>query len=173
VVRTARTGLLAAALLAAAAGCGDGPATAPPPEDVAAVGDEVAILRKFPASSSGGYAAAANEVHRDAASFAAAWKKASAHLAPPPAAPPVDFATEMVALAALGRKPNAGWGVEIVGLRRTDAGLRILYAVREPAAGEMSATVLTNPWHAVVVPREDGPVEWALYTPPGAPPKAK
>ena len=166
--RTLRAAL-AALLLIAAAGCREEKAApTAATDDAAAVGDEVSILRKFPPSASGGYAAPAQEVHRDAASFASAWKKANAHLAPIPAVPPVDFAKEMVALVALGQKPNGGWSVEIVGLRRTESALRILYSVRAPAPGAMSAAVITHPWHAVVLTRDEGPIEWSEYSPPGA-----
>jgi hypothetical protein len=163
VTRTVRAAT-AAILLFAVAGCREETTTSPAATgDAAEVGDEVSILRKFPPSASGGYAAAAQEIHRDAASFAAAWKKANAHLAPIPAPPAVDFAKEMVALVALGQKTNGGWSVEIVGLRKTESGLRVLYAVRQPAPGAMTAAVMTNPWHAVVLMRHDGAVEWSKY----------
>lgn len=171
-VTAAARAALAALLLLAAAGCGD-EAAAPSPTsgaDPAAVGDELSILRKFPPSASGGYAAPAQEIHRDAASFATAWKKANAHMAPVPPPPAVDFSKEMVALVALGQKPNSGFSVEIVGIRRTESSLRILFAAREPAAGTMSAAVMTNPWHAVVLTRDDGPIEWTPYAPPGPAP---
>ena len=172
-VTAAARAALVAILLLAAAGCrDDAAAPAPAPgADPAAVGDEISILRKFPPSASGGYAAPAQEIHRDSASFATAWKRANAHMAPVPAAPAVDFSKEMVALVALGQKPNSGFTVEIVGIRRTESALRILFAAREPAPGTMSAAVMTNPWHAVVLPRDDGPIEWTPYAAPGATPK--
>ena len=169
-VTAAARAALGLLLLFAAAGCREEAAAPTTGPDPAEVGDELAILRKFPPSASGGYAAPAQEIHRDAASFASAWKKANAHIAPIPATPAVDFSKEMVALVALGQKPNSGFSVEIVGIRRTESSLRILFAAREPAAGTMSAAVMTNPWHAVVLPRDDGPIEWTAYAPPGAAP---
>lgn len=166
-----RAGRFAAAVLAAAlaaAGCGDDAAPVNP-GDAATTGDEVGVLRGFPPSTSGGYATPAQEVLRDAPAWAAAWKRANAHMAPVPAAPEVDFGKEMVALAALGERRSAGYGVEIVGARRSEGKLRVLYAVHEPPAGTVSAAVMTNPWHAVVLPRTDDPVEWVRYAPPGAP----
>jgi len=163
---------MAAAILAAAlaaSGCRED-AAPPVAEAETTAGDEVGILRAFPPSASGGIEAAAQEVLRDAPSWAAAWKRANAHMAPVPSAPEVDFAKEMVALAALGQKPSAGFGVEIVGVRRAEGKVRILYAVSEPPPGGMSATVLTNPWHAVVLARTDDPVEWVRYEPPASPP---
>jgi hypothetical protein len=166
---------LAVALAASlsASGCGEEPG--PEPASGAPAGEEVGVLRAFPPSPSGGYATASQEVLRDPAAWAAAWKRANAHQAPVPAAPAVDFGKEMVALAALGERPSAGFGIEIVGARREGGSLRILYSVTEPAPGGMSATVMTQPWHAVVLPRSDGPVEWVKYaaptTAPPTPPK--
>jgi protease stability complex PrcB-like protein len=164
--------LLAAAI--AAAGCREEPAPPAPsaPEEDATAGEEVGILRAFPPSTSGGHAAPAREILRDAPSWAAAWKRANAHMAPIPAAPEVDFSKEMVALAALGEKPSAGFGVEIVGARLAEGKLRILYAEHEAPPGGMAATVITHPWHAVVIARTDDPVEWVRYAAPTpAPPK--
>jgi hypothetical protein len=170
VVNRAAAAFLAAAL--AVAGCAEEAGTEGTGTGVTA-GDEVAILRAFPPSTSGGYDAEAREVHRDAPSWAEAWKRANAHMAPVPAAPAVDFSKEMVALAALGRKPSAGYGVEIVGVRKAGGKVRILFALHEPPPGAMAATVLTNPWHAVVLPRGDEPVEWVRYEAPSAPPPGK
>jgi len=164
-----RTLLLAVAAAAVAAGCSKEAAVEGPP--TATGGDEVAILRSFPASPSGEIRTETKAVLRDAKAWAVTWALASAHLAPLPRAPAVDFAKEMVAVAALGEKPTAGWSVQIVGARMAEGRLRILYAVHEPSAAEAAAKVVTRPWHAVVLPASDLPVEWVVYTPPARPAK--
>jgi hypothetical protein len=159
-----RAAALAAAL--ALAGCGE-KAPAPPAGTPAGEEDAAAILRKFPAATSGGFAEPARTVIRDAAAWEAAWKKGNAHRSPVPKAPPVDFAKEMVAVAALGTKPTGGWSVEIVGARVESGGLKILWAERGPGDGP-AAAVITEPWHAVVLHRSDLPVEWVAYVAPTA-----
>ena len=56
-----------------------------------------------------------------------------------------------------------------MGLRKTDSALRVLYSVRAPAPDAMTAAVITHPWHAVVLTRDEGAIEWTEYSPPGAP----
>jgi hypothetical protein len=129
-------------------------------------GGEGSILRKFPQSGNGGLVQPTRTVVRDGVVWADLWAKANAHLAPVPKAPAVDFTKEMVAFAALGQRPSAGWSVEVVGVREEGGKLRLLVAEREPAKGSMSATVMTAPWHAVVIAKSDLPVEWARYEAP-------
>jgi len=167
VTRSGASLLLALLLAAASPGCskaeepaaGDGAAGEIP-------GDEVHLVRTFPPSTSGGLPAPARTVVRDAAAWAALWAKANANMAPVPKEPAVDFAKEMVAVAALGERRSAGYSVEIVGARRDAGTIRILVAEREPPAGAVVAQVITAPWHAVVLPRSDDPVLWEKYEAP-------
>jgi hypothetical protein len=167
-----RAAFLGAALLAALLpACRDEAAEDgedPPAAEAGKDGAEVAPVRKFPAAPSGGLREPARMVITDPVVWEATWAKANSHLAPVPKAPRVDFAKEMVALAALGEKPTAGWSVEIVGARREGGRLRILYAERGPPKDAVAAAVITRPWHAVVLPRETLPAEWVPYQAPGA-----
>ena len=165
----------AAALLAAALGlgaCGDSEEAAGAGAGAGVPGEgENVLVRAFPPGVSGGYATAAREVIRGAPQWAEAWKRANSHMAPVPRAPAVDFTKEMVALAALGEKPSGGHGIEIVAAWRTGGKLRILVATRAPAEGQASIAMMTRPWHAVVLPKSDEPVEWADHAPPAPPRK--
>lgn len=165
-VRRAAAWLAILAALLPSAGCGD-EVEAPAGDRVEDRGEVIGILRAFPASTSGGLRAEARTVVRDGKAWEELWQRANAHLAPVPKAPAVDFGKEMVAVAALGERKRAGASVEIVGVRLVEGTLRILYAAREPAAGEMAAEVLTQPWHAVVLPASGAPVEWVAWTAPG------
>lgn len=136
------------------------------PESEAEAGDEVPFLRTFPASTSGGPEAARRSVIRDATGWADLWAKSNAHIAPVPKAPAVDFSKEVVAFAALGQKPTAGFSIEIVGARKEYGKLVLLVAERAPAAGAPAAAVVTSPWHAVVLEKSDLPMEWRAYDPP-------
>ena len=133
--------------------------------------DEGAILRRFPASTTGGPEQPARSILRDASAWSDAWAKANAHVTPTPKAPTVDFEKGMVALAAMGRKSTAGYSVEIVGAREEGGKLLVLFVEREPAKEAVLATVVTAPWHAVVVTRSDLPVEWRKYEAPRVPAK--
>jgi len=130
-------------------------------------GEEVEFLRTFPASPSGGLRTETREVVKDAEAWSRTWRKANEHLAPVPDAPKVDFGKGMVAVLGIGERKTGGWSTEIVGARRVDGKLRLLYAVRAPAEGAAAAQAITRPWHAVVLPRSDDPVEWVEYRAPG------
>lgn len=170
-VRRGAIGTALACALAAAAGCSKEEPAAPPARDGVVVtdirpeGEEVPFLRAFPGTPNGGIREETRAVIRDAKAWEETWARASLHLGPPPKPPAVDFAKEMPVIAALGEKPTGGWSVEIVGARKVGGRLRILYAVREPGPGEVAAQVVTRPWHAVVLPASDLPVEWARYEP--------
>ncbi len=126
-------------------------------------GAEVAILRTFPASPSGGLRAETKAVVKDGKAWEEIWAKANEHLAPVPKAPTVDFGKEMVAVYGCGERKTGGWSAEVVGARKLEGKLRILYAVRAPAKDAVTTQALTMPWHAVVLPRSEEPVEWAEY----------
>lgn len=159
-----RAAVLAAALVLS--GCGE-KAPAPAAGTEAGEEDAAAILREFPAETSGGFTEPTRAVLRDAAAWEAAWRKGNAHRSPVPKAPAIDFAKEMVAVAALGTKPTGGWSVEIVGARVEGGGLKVLWAERGPGDGPAAAAI-THPWHAVVLHRSDLPVEWVAYVPKSA-----
>ncbi len=161
--------LVTAALLATAAlsaGCAEEKADPKAPPETQ--GEELALGRSYPAQSSGGIRKPVKTVVRDAASLESLWKRANAHMTPLPKAPTLDFEKQMLALVSLGDKPTGGWSVEIVGARAVGDTTLIMVAERAPAEDAVTTQALTQPWHAVILPRRDGPVEWPEYVPPGS-----
>ena len=76
------------------------------------------------------------------------------------ARPAVDFTKEMVVGVFMGSRPSAGFNVEIVGTRLEGGTLFVQYRETKPAAGMMTAQILTSPYHLVSVPRVDGDVKF-------------
>jgi hypothetical protein len=75
-------------------------------------------------------------------------------------APKVDFGSEMVVGVFMGSRPTAGFGVELVGTREDGGALIVQYRETAPGAGQMTAQVLTSPYHLVSIPRRDGDVKF-------------
>jgi hypothetical protein len=94
------------------------------------------------------------------------WERYREPLAGGPAAgsPAVDFATEMVIVVAMGRRPTGGYSIEVDSVVSSDASL--LVAVTETAPGRtcMTTQAFTAPAAAVRVPRFEGPVRFAEAT---------
>ena len=97
-------------------------------------------------------------VIRDAMSWAAFWKEALNNRTPEAAVPPVDFAREMVIVAAMGRRGTGGYGISIEGAYHAPG--RIVVAVRQtsPPAGAMTVQVFTAPVDVVRVQRSAEPI---------------
>jgi len=73
-------------------------------------------------------------------------------------APPVDFASRMVAAVFQGQRSSAGFEAAIVGARADGDMLAVEVDERPPAAGRVVAHVLVSPFHIVSLPRFDGEV---------------
>ena len=101
-------------------------------------------------------------VARTEAEWSALWK---AHGGTQPI-PVVDFSTSIVAAVFLGTQPTAGFSVEIVGTRRDADTLTIEYIERRPGRGDITAQVITSPFHIVELPRHDGAVRFEKRPPP-------
>ena len=76
------------------------------------------------------------------------------------ARPNVDFTKEMVVGVFMGSRPTAGFGVEITGTRQESGALIVEYRETKPGAGQVTAQILTSPYHLVSVPRVDGDVKF-------------
>ena len=88
------------------------------------------------------------------------WKALWNDHAPTEKLPTVDFAKNMVVGVFLGTKPSAGHDVEITAVRHQGKDLVVEYVQKQPAAGTMTAQILTEPYHLVSVPNHDGPVRF-------------
>jgi hypothetical protein len=86
------------------------------------------------------------------------WSKLWREHAGNKAEPRVDFTSRTVLAVFLGTRSSAGYGVEITGTRAEGNGLVVLWREHRPAAGVMTAQVLTSPAHLVTVPKVAGPI---------------
>lgn len=93
----------------------------------------------------------------------ALWQRHVAGVEPRRGLPPVDFSREMVAAVFMGEQPTSGGTAEVVGA--TQEGGSLVVRIRQvPApAGGVGLSVLTQPFHLVLIPRSELPVkfEWA------------
>jgi hypothetical protein len=94
-------------------------------------------------------------VIRDSVAWRRLWEQINRPFVPPPALPPIDFAREMIVVAALGVRPNAGYDVVIEGAQVDSAGIQISVRVATPASGCPTAAVMTQPIDLARVPVSD------------------
>lgn len=97
-------------------------------------------------------------VIRDGEAWDALWEELAGRIAPRPEAPAVDFTTHMVVAAAMGQQTSGGYAISVEAVAERGDTLYALVQETTPGAGCLTATVLTAPAAAVVVPRHDGPV---------------
>ena len=74
--------------------------------------------------------------------------------------PAVDFSTDMVVALFMGTQPTGGFSVEIVATRREADALIIEYVEGRPGRRDVTAQVLTSPFHIVKLPKHDGPIRF-------------
>lgn len=101
-----------------------------------------------------------NFVVRDSAAWRQLWQRINKPFIPSPALPPVDFAREMVVVAALGARPSAGYDVTIASVDRASEGIEVSVRTRAPAAGCPVEAVVTQPVDLARVPFTAGPVRF-------------
>jgi len=75
--------------------------------------------------------------------------------------PNVDFGSQMVLAVFLGEKPSSGYAVTILDAAERDGNLVVDVEVSVPPAGMSELTILTYPYHMVMVPQTEGRVEFA------------
>ncbi len=111
-------------------------------------------LREVSRGEQSNVEASKQAVSRTAAQFATMWKE---HNWESPA-PRIDFAKEMAVAVFLGTQQTAGVTVQITEVApKATGGVVIRYRVTRPATGQVSAQVLTFPYHIVAAPAHDGP----------------
>jgi PrcB C-terminal len=69
--------------------------------------------------------------------------------------PSVDFSKEMVVGLFMGSRPNAGFSTAVVSATAGNGALIVRYTETMPAAGSVSAQILTFPFHLVAIPKAD------------------
>ncbi|HEY3379544.1 MAG TPA: protease complex subunit PrcB family protein, partial [Armatimonadota bacterium] len=80
--------------------------------------------------------------------------------------PDVDFSQQTVLVALMGQQQTAGYAIRISDVRAT--GQQVVAYVMEtrPAPGAVTAQMITNPYHMVVVPKITQPVVIVLNDKP-------
>src|SRR5262249_28619275 len=99
-------------------------------------------------------------VIRDSVAWRRLWEQINRPFVPQPALPTIDFAREMIVVAALGSRPNAGYDVVIQGAEADSAGIEISVRVASPASGCPTSAVVTQPIDLARVPASDQPVRF-------------
>jgi type IV pilus biogenesis protein CpaD/CtpE len=159
---------LAVAMLAGCTPTPEARTDATSPEARTTMAQEPIALRRFPEAvlgafrSGSGIEAPTREAVRDAQAWRDAWSRLTSRSGPPRAAPEVDFAREMVLVAAMGQRRSGGYAVRIESVR--EEGGELVASVVETSPGPRCGVTmaLTAPADAVVVTRSTLPVRWAV-----------
>jgi hypothetical protein len=163
------TRLLFLLTLVIAPGCapaGETQTDAAAPEARTTMSQEVSMLRRFPEEVQGalrvnsGMETTTREAIRDRGEWDRLWSRLNARGGRPITRPEVDFAREMVLVAAMGRRRTGGYIVRIESAR-TEGG-EVVATVVETSPGPRcgAITMATAPADAVVVTRSTLPVRW-------------
>jgi protease stability complex PrcB-like protein len=106
-----------------------------------------------------GFDQPAQLVIRDAGGWAAFWDQLYRNQTTRPALPAVDFAQQMVVVAAMGTRNAGGYSIAV---EQVSFGSEVLVDVLERSPGRTCGVsqALTQPVDAVVVPSSDAPVRF-------------
>jgi hypothetical protein len=96
---------------------------------------------------------------RDAATWLGTWASIS-NSVPSQPAPNVNFATQMVVVAALGERTSGGYTIRVDSALRTTDGLTIWIGTVSAGAHCGTVTMLTQPVDIASLPRVDGAVRF-------------
>ncbi len=127
-----------------------------------AVADEKAKTVPIVEQWSGAYSAqdaASRVVVRDTEGWKQLWQAMHGRRSPMPEVPQVDFRKHMAIGVFMGTKPSGGYSVSITRVVQNE---KTAVSVREqsPRPGDMVTMALTAPYHVVVVPRSEEPIEF-------------
>jgi len=99
-------------------------------------------------------------VVRDSRQWGEYWRRINSPFFPPPAQPPIDFAREMVVVAALGRRPSLGYDIVIDSAARDSAGIAVYLRRSNPGARCPLPAALTQPVDLARMPASDLPLRF-------------
>ena len=111
-------------------------------------------------AASSGFGESDRFVVRDSVHWARVWDTAFARQAPVPPLPAVDFATEMVVVAALGTRPSGGYDIVIEGMASEAGGAAVLVATTAPGDDCFTTAAITEPVVMVRVGTVAGPIRF-------------
>lgn len=164
-----RSALAFSLLLAPVAACNLSLASSGVPDDAAQITLPAESNEKLsdalgPYRHYSGYNERERLVIRTAPDWATAWDKVVALVMPKPPVPAVDFASDMVILAAMGTRPTGGYGIEITSVLGSQTGLYVRVRETSPGGNCGVTAALTAPVTAVIVPAFPGPVHFVEET---------
>jgi hypothetical protein len=111
-------------------------------------------------ANSSGFNTPERFVVRNGSQWASVWQTAFALQTPVPPRPAVDFATEMVVVAALGARPSGGYGITIDDLVAEGGGLTVFVTATSPGRTCFTTQAFTQPVEMVRVRAVPGPVSF-------------
>jgi len=111
-------------------------------------------------STFSGYTDSVQLVVRDSATWRTAWQTIHRPFIPPPPVPPVDFAREMVLVAALGTRSSEGYEIVFENVREDSGGIEVAVRVSEPARGCPVGATMTQPVDLARIPASARPVRF-------------
>jgi hypothetical protein len=100
----------------------------------------------------------------NAQEWAVAWATIYAPLTPTPPLPEIDFATNVVILAAMGTRPSGGYSITIEEVRAQDGMLHVRVLQRSPGASCVTTGAITAPVHVVQAPRVGTTATFSIRT---------
>jgi hypothetical protein len=95
-------------------------------------------------------------VVRDAATWASTWQQIVSRIQPPPPVPMVDFASNLVIVAAMGTKPTGGYSIDVDNVRISGPDASISVTEQSPGSGCVVTQAETAPVAVVLVPQFTG-----------------
>jgi hypothetical protein len=123
-------------------------------------------LSRFRADSSAfttysGIADSTRLVIRDEVRWRDYWRRIHTPFIPPPPVPEIDFAREMIVVAALGSRPSAGYDIVIQSAERDSTGIQVVLRRSNPGRGCMVGAAVTQPVDLARLGASDLPVRFA------------
>jgi hypothetical protein len=103
-------------------------------------------------------------VVHNVADWAAAWEQLVGTIQPRPGLPTIDFAQSVVVIAAMGRKPSGGYGIDVNEVRVLDGNATITVTESSPGEGCVVADIVTAPAAVTVSTRFDGDAKFVERT---------
>ena len=100
-------------------------------------------------------------VVRDAATWRARWAAINREMRPAPPLPTVDFAREMIVVAALGQRVSGGWSIVIDSAAWRGDTIDVFVRRLAPGHGCFTTAAISSPVDVVRLPRRDAPVRFS------------
>jgi PrcB C-terminal len=147
------------ALAFAALACGSAPSAPGAP------GEVLAVVRLRPEPFSFSYTSGLTQPRqmlvRSATEWRQVWDAIWREHSPKPPLPEIDFAREMVVVAALGERPTGGYSVFIEAASAGPDGIALRIRSVSPASGCGVTLAQTQPVDVARIPRREGPATFA------------